>query len=626
MTYLITALTALSLAFAPAAKSATIAHIPAGDHAGGIAPLSLTVIAPPADSSFASRPGSSFDSFHSLTGLSQAPSLRDIPSPTASALPLSLSEATLQPQAPLFTEVSPSGHAPRALTPSAAADTSPRTTASRLETVGDRLGQVTSDSERKQVLDASFTGSVEASDVSSEAPDASVEAVSDASLAAVTREVYKLRDRVWAGKIAPDQFYPQIVAAFKARFGPQYDPEIRKFLEDKAAARRSAPSAIDFSAMSAEERKDFFNAMPKGAELHVHLSGAMAPKTWLKIAEMLNTEFPVKIMADLISRNGEDPQALGLDPAQEKMSIHAMSPALKAALGRTFVTGKDEKGMTAFLERWQLIALLVRPEAYPTMFTALAEASSRKNIPYLEVMLESLDPLLSKATTMLPSLEATTGVTIRLIANNAWHQSPETVAAGMQTAKKYLDQGVVGYNMVADERTFRPLRHYEAFQVMRKTIPGLQATLHAGEQTGTADNMVNDLLLNVRRYGHATQVEEDAIAMALLYTRKTPVEVSLFSNQKTGAMEDLSKHPLAKMLAWGVPVSLSTDDPGVFQTTLAQEYEVAQRTFGLSWQDLKGIARNGILCAFCDSKTKRRLLRDLDTRIAKFEKKWIRGR
>jgi aminodeoxyfutalosine deaminase len=114
--------------------------------------------------------------------------------------------------------------------------------------------------------------------------------------------------------------------------------------------------------------------------------------------------------------------------------------------------------------------------------------------------------------------------------------------------------------------------------------------------------------------------------MALLYARKTPVEVSLLSNLKTAVVPDLSKHPLLKMLAWGVPVSLSTDDPGVFRTTLAQEYELAQRTFNLSWEDLKEISRNGIRRAFCDPKTKKQLLRKLDARIAEFEKKWSHGR
>jgi len=372
--------------------------------------------------------------------------------------------------------------------------------------------------------------------------------------------------------------------------------------------------------MTPSDRGAFFKAMPKGAELHIHLTGALPPEVWLRLAEAMRMEFQTQSVATLLRHIGEDPVPLGLDLSKEKVSILEMGPKLKEALGRTLIAHANDREFADFLKRWMVLGPMDRPEAQYTLLRTLADLSKEQGVLYLEVIVTSTKAVLEKAAQAARVVQAETGVTIRLLGYAGWYMNRDQVVAGMEAAHSLREWGVVGFNMVADEAKFRPLGHYEAFQVLRERMPGLAVALHAGEQSGTADNMVNDLLLGVNRYGHATHVEEDPVAMALLYSNKTPVEVSLISNQLTRVMPDLTKHPLPRLVRSGIPVSLSTDDPGIFASSLTQEYETAQRLYGLTWAELKSISRNGIRHSFLEPGTKSRLLKDLNRRLRAFER------
>jgi aminodeoxyfutalosine deaminase len=80
----------------------------------------------------------------------------------------------------------------------------------------------------------------------------------------------------------------------------------------------------------------------------------------------------------------------------------------------------------------------------------------------------------------------------------------------------------------------------------------------------------------------------------------------------TGAVPSLAEHPLPTLLAAGVPVTLATDDPGMFHTSLNDEYLRCHQAFGLTAADLAELARTGARAAFCPETTRRAILAEID--------------
>ena len=88
------------------------------------------------------------------------------------------------------------------------------------------------------------------------------------------------------------------------------------------------------------------------------------------------------------------------------------------------------------------------------------------------------------------------------------------------------------------------------------------------------------------------------------------------SNVRTGAVRSLAEHPLPALLAAGVPVTLATDDPGMFDTDLDTEYRVCHEHLGLSVDQLVEIARTGARAAYCDEHLRDAILREIDEAVS----------
>jgi aminodeoxyfutalosine deaminase len=100
--------------------------------------------------------------------------------------------------------------------------------------------------------------------------------------------------------------------------------------------------------------------------------------------------------------------------------------------------------------------------------------------------------------------------------------------------------------------------------------------------------------------------------LALLADRGIALEVCPTSNLRTGAVRSLDEHPLPTLLAAGVPVTLATDDPGMFHTDLDAEYRLCHELFGLGIPELAEIARTGARAAFCAPELRDRILAEID--------------
>jgi adenosine deaminase len=476
--------------------------------------------------------------------------------------------------------------------------------------------------------DSFFDGS-RVTAVATDAPSAAAEApetksapaaekVTKKALRETNDEVMALRQQVWAGKIPPAQFYSGVQAIYARRFGQDYAPKVSAFLDHEAANAPRPEQTVDFSRMTEAERANFFTEMPKGSELHMHLTGAIPADEMMKMGDQLGIDISTANVRILL---GKDLAAYGVDPAKATIKIGEMSPELRAAVTEKLVSHDDED-FGAFLQKWLIIGPITNDaRSYYPMMRSMAAYAKRQNIVYLEILVSGYPSSQDAAAAAAKRVQAETGVTIRLIASSGWNQKSDMVDAWTAKADELRGQnaGVVGYNMVNNEK-ISPLNHYESFKKMRDRQSQLLISLHAGEQSGTAGNIVNDLLLGANRYGHCTHVTEDPLAEAVLYENKMGCEVSLISNQKTRVMTDLSGHPVPKLLGWKVPVIPSTDDPGVFKSDLGEEYAKEQSQFGLSWDELKEMSRNGIRYSFADAQTKAVLMKDLNKRLKTFEK------
>ena len=143
----------------------------------------------------------------------------------------------------------------------------------------------------------------------------------------------------------------------------------------------------------------------------------------------------------------------------------------------------------------------------------------------------------------------------------------------------------------------------------------VHAHIHAGE-IGEPDQVWSALKdLGANRIGHGVQAARDPHLIEYLREHAVGLDVCLTSNLRTRAWAPLSQHPFPLLYRRGVPVTLNTDDPGLFQTSLTQEYLKASRIFGLTAQDLQRIALQAVRCSFLPHDAKMAHMQRIHDRV-----------
>jgi len=164
---------------------------------------------------------------------------------------------------------------------------------------------------------------------------------------------------------------------------------------------------------------------------------------------------------------------------------------------------------------------------------------------------------------------------------------PEHVMEVARLAAKYVGDGAISFGIGGDEIGGPALPLRDAFSYARDA--GLRLTAHAGETAGP-ESIRAALEIGAERIGHGIRAVDDPDLMRRLREERVPLEVCITSNVKTGAVASLGAHPVRRLFDAGVPITLNTDDPGLFETNLAREFGLARSVFGFSEAELKGIA------------------------------------
>ena len=202
------------------------------------------------------------------------------------------------------------------------------------------------------------------------------------------------------------------------------------------------------------------------------------------------------------------------------------------------------------------------------------------------------------------------GIEARLIVTGVRHHGPEAVELAANDAASHPHPLVVGFGLAGNEREGHARDFASAFR--RAAACGLRLTAHAGEFGGPQS--VRDALdhLGIERVGHGVRAIEDRDLVQRLAQAGTVLEICPSSNVFLGLYENIPAHPVDRLLRAGCAVTLNSDDPPFFGTSLGREYDRCARAFGWDESVMRKITANAIAGAFCDDELKDRLL----TRLA----------
>jgi adenosine deaminase len=201
-------------------------------------------------------------------------------------------------------------------------------------------------------------------------------------------------------------------------------------------------------------------------------------------------------------------------------------------------------------------------------------------------------------------------VVVRFIATALRSHDPADNVKLAETAARFLDQGLAGFDLAGPEAAFPdPLAHLGAFEAAR--AGGLRITLHAGEWGGAAQ-VRRALELRPERIAHGPLAIDDPDLCRELAYRGVTLDLCPTSNVQAGIVPALEAHPLAALHRAGVPVTLSTDDSTVSNVSLSDEYERAVTRIGLTLPELWAIDRHALSVAFADSGSLESLRAEFD--------------
>jgi adenosine deaminase len=190
------------------------------------------------------------------------------------------------------------------------------------------------------------------------------------------------------------------------------------------------------------------------------------------------------------------------------------------------------------------------------------------------------------------------------------HAGVEAVENAARFAARCGNPRVTGFGMAGDERVGDLEDFVRAFEIAREA--GLGITIHAGELAGWES--VAAALDHIRpaRIGHGVRAIENPDLVKRIAERGTVLECCPGSNIALNVFPDFASHPLPALRAAGCKVTLNSDDPPYFRTSLKREYDIAAGHFGMDYKALAAVTRTAIEAAFVDRKTRAALLARLN--------------
>jgi len=332
--------------------------------------------------------------------------------------------------------------------------------------------------------------------------------------------------------------------------------------------------------------RSLIQALPK-AELHLHLEGTVEPDT---LVELSRRHDAVRLSLDQVHTLYEYPD------------FHGFLMAFKAVTQR-----------------------LIAPEDFELVVYRMMQRLHEQRVLHAEVYLsvgvvywrqQEFEPLFEGIERGRQRGEQDFGVSVLWIFDAVRHFGVDAAQRVFELAVQHKGQNVVGVGIGGDEQRgpaepFRDLYRYAADN-------GLRRTAHAGETTGP-ESIWGAMNIGAERLGHVLSAPADPELIEILSERQIPVEICISSNVRTGCLGDVRKHPVRQLFDAGLLVTINTDDPTMFHTSLNGEYELAQDLFGFTDEHLRELARNSFEASFLPAEKKIHFLELFDREVERLD-------
>jgi adenosine deaminase/aminodeoxyfutalosine deaminase len=319
------------------------------------------------------------------------------------------------------------------------------------------------------------------------------------------------------------------------------------------------------------EPSRFILTLPK-AELHLHLEGSIEPPTLLELRQ----------------RHGMEGASL---PEVEQLYNYKDFAGFLSAF-------KDVTGHLQSAEDYELITyrLMDRLKAqnvlHAEVIVSVGVCLWRKQ--EFSVVFEGLERGRQRG-------EKDFGVSVLWIFDAIRQFGAEKAQSVLDLAVKFRDRNVVAFGIGGDEAAGPPEWFTGVYQ--RAAEHGLHLTAHAGESVGP-DSIWGALNLKAERIGHGLTAGQDPELIEELASRQVPIEICVTSNLRTACCAEVSQHPVRRYFDQGLMLTLNSDDPAMFRTSLVGEYALVQETFGFTDEHLRELARNSFEASFLPAEKK----------------------
>jgi adenosine deaminase len=339
--------------------------------------------------------------------------------------------------------------------------------------------------------------------------------------------------------------------------------------------RQSLPPALD----------NFIARLPK-AELHLHLEGSIAPATLLRIARRNQVDIPARDEAGVV-------QLFNYQNFHEFLAVFM-------ALARALIRGED----------------------FEQIAYELGIHLADQHVYYAEVMLSAvqyyqrgldMDEVVQGTAAGFARAERERGTRVNLAFDYGRQFGVDMAWDILDIAVRNKPNTLVAWSIGGDEVNNPPEPFAEIFAAARRA--GLHLMAHAGEVVGPASVWGAVDALGAERLGHGIRSVDDTALLTHLRERQVVLDVCPSSNVRTGAVPGLAAHPLRRLFDAGILVTLNTDDPTFFATTMNAEYRIAAQLFGFDTDDLITLALNSVRAAFLPQEDKLALLRRFEREI-----------
>jgi aminodeoxyfutalosine deaminase len=329
--------------------------------------------------------------------------------------------------------------------------------------------------------------------------------------------------------------------------------------------------------------RSFITTLPK-AELHLHLEGSIDPATLLELRK----------------RHGRESSLSEVEQLYRYENFNGFLMAFKTVT-EDLQTPQDYELITYRLLAKLKAENILHAEVYVSVGVNLWR---KQDFPAL---FEGLELGRQRG-------EREFGGSLLWIFDAVRQFGPEKAQQVAELAVCYRDRNVVGFGIGGDELKAAPELFRDVYTYAADN--GLRLTAHAGE-TGAPGSIWGALNIRAERIGHGLTAWQDPELVDELSKRQVPVEICLTSNLRTGVCSSISEHPVRNYFDQGVMVTLNTDDPAMFSTSLCQEYQLAQDTFGFTDEHLRELARNSFEASFLPPEKKLGFLNLFDAAAAK---------